>query len=103
MQSILGISAFYHDSAATVIIDGKIIAVGDEEFQRKCLNHMEMLRDSGVTIVLVSHDIDQVRDLCDRVAWIDKSHLMEIGDPEKVCEDYLAHVSNSGTPIDQES
>jgi len=52
-----------------------------------------MLRRQGVTIVLVSHDIDQVQDLCDRVAWIDKSHLVEVGDPKEICERYLGYVN----------
>jgi len=55
---------------------------------------MEMLRDKGVTIVLVSHDIEQVRNLCDRVAWIDKASLVEVGDPEEVCDRYLIHVTD---------
>jgi ABC-type polysaccharide/polyol phosphate transport system ATPase subunit len=57
---------------------------------------MEVLRSQGVTIVLVSHDLDQVRDLCDRVAWIDRSHLVEVGDPTEVCDRYVASVDAEG-------
>ncbi len=89
----LGFAIAVHVNPEILLVD-EVIAVGDEEFQRKCLNHMEMLRDSGVTIVLVSHDIDQVRDLCDRVAWIDRSYLVEVGDPEEVCSHYLRHIEN---------
>ncbi len=88
----LGFAIAVHVDPEVLLVD-EVIAVGDEEFQRKCLNHMEMLRRQGVTIVLVSHDIDQVQDLCDRVAWIDKSHLVEVGDPKEICERYLGYVN----------
>ncbi len=89
----LGFAIAVHVNPEILLVD-EVIAVGDEEFQRKCLNHMEMLRDKGVTIVLVSHDIEQVRSLCDRVAWIDNAYLVEVGDPEEVCDRYLTHVTD---------
>ncbi len=88
----LGFAIAVHVNPEILLVD-EVIAVGDEEFQRKCLHHMGILREQGVTIVLVSHDIDQVREMCDRVAWIDKSQLVEVGEPEEVCEHYLNHVN----------
>jgi len=85
----LGFAIAVHVSPDILLVD-EVIAVGDEDFQQKCLDHMAALRRQGVTIVLVSHDLDQVRALCDRVAWIDRSRLVEMGDPGLVCDRYLA-------------
>jgi ABC-2 type transport system ATP-binding protein/lipopolysaccharide transport system ATP-binding protein len=84
-----------HANPEILLVD-EVIAVGDEDFQRKCLDHMEVLRSQGVTIVLVSHDLNQVRELCDRVAWIDRAHLVEVGDPTEVCARYVAKVDSEG-------
>ena len=99
----LGFAIAVHVNPEILLVD-EVIAVGDEEFQRKCLDHMEELRRQGVTIVLVSHDIDQVKELCDKVAWIDKSHLMTVGEPEETCERYLAHagLDEENRKLDQE-
>jgi ABC-2 type transport system ATP-binding protein/lipopolysaccharide transport system ATP-binding protein len=91
----LGFAIAVHVNPEILLVD-EVIAVGDEDFQRKCLDHMEVLRSQGVTMVLVSHDLDQVRDLCDRVAWIDRSHLVEVGDPGGVCDRYVASVDAEG-------
>jgi len=91
----LGFAIAVHVNPEILLVD-EVIAVGDEDFQRKCLDHMAELRRQGVTIVLVSHDLDQVRDLCDRVAWIDRSLLVEVGDPDLVCDRYLASIHGEG-------
>ncbi|HIG25045.1 MAG: ABC transporter ATP-binding protein [Acidimicrobiales bacterium] len=88
----LGFAIAVHVNPEVLLVD-EVIAVGDEDFQRKCLDHMEVLRSQGVTIVLVSHDLDQVRELCDQVAWIDRSHLVEVGEPNEVCDRYIASVN----------
>ena len=53
-----------------MLLVDEVIAVGDEEFQRRCYDHMYALRRSGVTIVLVSHDHTTVQSVCDRVALL---------------------------------
>ena len=49
----------------------EVIAVGDEEFQRKCFDHLFELRKRGTTIVLVTHSLGTIRDMCDQAAWLE--------------------------------
>ena len=62
-----------------ILIVDEIIAVGDEEFQRKCFDHLYELRRKGTTIVLVSHSLGVMADLCDQAAWLDQGRLMSCG------------------------
>ena len=60
------------------------------------MNHMNMLRERGTTILLVSHNATLMRDMCDTVGWLDHGRLMELGDPAVVVESYLDHVASGG-------
>ena len=62
-----------------ILIVDEVIAVGDEEFQRKCFDHLFELRKRGTTIVLVTHALGLIADLCDRAAWLDHGVVQEIG------------------------
>ena len=79
-----------------ILLVDEVIAVGDEEFQRRCMIHMNMLRESGTTIVLVSHNSDLMVDLCDTVGWLDHGRLVQVGEPTEVVAAYLAHVDSGG-------
>lgn len=79
-----------------ILLVDEVIAVGDAEFQQRCMDHMHELRSNGTTIVLVSHNSTLMVDLCDTVAWIDHGRLVEVGDPASVVDAYLAKVSSSG-------
>jgi hypothetical protein len=74
------------------------LAVGDQSFQKKCLAHIESLKSSGVTIVFVSHNLDTVRDLCERALWLNEGILREDGPSERVIEDYLQAVQKKEIP-----
>jgi lipopolysaccharide transport system ATP-binding protein len=76
-----------------ILIVDEIIAVGDEEFQRKCFDHLYELRRRGTTIVLVSHGMGTVADLCDDALWLDKGQLKSIGPVRDVIDDYLEAVN----------
>ena len=76
-----------------ILIVDEIIAVGDEEFQRKCFDHLYELRRKGVTIVLVSHSLGVMADLCDQAAWLDKGTLQAVGPSRGVIDRYLAQVN----------
>jgi ABC-2 type transport system ATP-binding protein/lipopolysaccharide transport system ATP-binding protein len=76
-----------------ILIVDEIVAVGDEEFQRRCIDYLHDLRDRGTTIVIVSHSLDMIQRLCDRVAWLDHGHLVAEGPSQDVCEQYLAKVN----------
>ncbi len=76
-----------------ILIVDEIIAVGDEEFQRKCFDHLYELRRRGTTIVIVSHSLGIVADLCDQALWLNKGELNSIGPVRDVIDDYLEAVN----------
>ncbi len=76
-----------------ILIVDEIIAVGDEEFQRKCFDHLYELRRRGTTIVIVSHSLGLVADLCDQALWLNKGLLKSIGPVRGVIDDYLKDVN----------
>lgn len=76
-----------------ILIIDEVIAVGDEEFQRKCFDHLYQLRRKGVTIVMVSHGLGVVADLCDEVAWLDGGRLRAVGPAREVINKYLEVVN----------
>jgi lipopolysaccharide transport system ATP-binding protein len=90
----LGFAVAVHVEPEILLVD-EVIAVGDEEFQRKCLDHLYELRRRGATIVLVSHSIPLVESLCDEVAWLDHGVLRQVGPPGDVCRAYLDAVNQA--------
>ncbi len=76
-----------------ILIVDEVIAVGDEEFQRRCFDHLYELRRRGVTIVLVTHSLGLVADLCDEAAWLDGGTLKAVGPSRDVVDQYLAAVN----------
>ena len=79
-----------------ILLVDEVIAVGDEEFQRRCMDHMNRLREKGCTIVLVSHNAALMEDLCDTVAWLDHGRVLELGEPTPVLKKYLEHMRGGG-------
>lgn len=75
-----------------VLLVDEILAVGDEAFQQRCLEKFADLRRGGRTIVLVSHGLDSVRNLCDRAAWLDHGSLAKEGEAHDVVTAYLESV-----------
>ena len=71
-----------------VLIVDEILAVGDFMFQQKCEQRIRELMSEGTTVVIVSHSIDQIESLCDRVLWIEKSKTKMIGPTFEVCNAY---------------
>jgi homopolymeric O-antigen transport system ATP-binding protein len=76
-----------------ILIVDEVIAVGDEEFQRKCFDHLFELRKRGVTIVLVTHSLGLIRDMCDEAAWLEHGRLREVGAARQVADGYIADVN----------
>lgn len=80
-------------SVATVIrpeilIVDEILSVGDDSFQAKSRAKMEEVMSGGSTVLFVSHSLEQIREICGRVVWLDKGEMRMIGDTEKVCNAY---------------
>jgi hypothetical protein len=77
-----------HADPEILLVD-EVLAVGDQAFQVKCLKKAEELRRCGVTVLFVSHDMDAVRELCDRAIWLDGGGVRADGGPEDVVAQYL--------------
>lgn len=88
----LGFSVAVHVDPEILIID-EVITVGDEEFQRRCFDHLYDLRRKGVTIVVVSHSLSIVQTMCDAAAWLDHGRLRAQGRSVEVATSYVNHVN----------
>ena len=71
-----------------ILIVDEILAVGDAAFQEKSYARMTELMSHGTTVLLVSHNIEQIRRLCDRVIWLDHGKILAIGETQTVCDQY---------------
>lgn len=87
MVARLGFSVVAHLDPDILLVD-EILAVGDLNFQRKCMKKIESFRKNSVTIVIVSHSTEQIKRLCDRVLWIENHKVSAIGNPEEICRMY---------------
>lgn len=76
-----------------ILMVDEVIAVGDEEFQRKCFDHLFELRKRGVTIVLVTHSLGLIRDFCDEAVWLDHGRIRQLGPAREVADAYIADVN----------
>ena len=71
-----------------ILIVDEILSVGDFLFQKKCEQRIRELMADGTTVIIVSHSIDQIRQLCNRVLWIEKGKMMRLGFTQEVCDAY---------------
>jgi ABC-2 type transport system ATP-binding protein len=88
MQVRLAFSMATRSEADILLID-EVLAVGDADFQRKCFEYFKSLKKNKKTVIFVSHDMDAIREYCDRAALIDKNETRLIGETSKVAEEYL--------------
>jgi lipopolysaccharide transport system ATP-binding protein len=96
MRLRLGFAVAINVDPEVLLID-ELLAVGDLRFQQKCLDHLERLQASGVTIVVASHDLSQVSKMCVRALWLSEGHVREIGKASEVAERYETAM-NSAAP-----
>lgn len=90
----LAFSVAVHLEPDILIVD-EVLAVGDIEFQKKCLKKMdEVTKKDGRTVLMVSHNMEAIRKLCERTIFLDKGKLLMVGDTNSVIDAYL---SNCGT------
>ena len=87
----LGFSVAINVDPDILLVD-EVLAVGDEEFQRRCSEKFAELKHSGKTVVIVSHALGSVRNLCDEVALLEHGKLIAIGPAGEVIDGYLAEV-----------
>ncbi len=90
----LGFAVAINVDPEVMIID-EVLAVGDASFQRKCMDKFAQLRESGRTLVIVTHDLGSVRTLCDRAYWLRYGVLEEEGSPDDVSAHYAEEALGS--------
>ncbi|WP_091806743.1 ABC transporter ATP-binding protein [Burkholderia sp. WP9] len=88
----LAFAVAIHVDPAVLIID-EALAVGDARFQAKCFNKIKELKESGVTILFVSHDVGSVRTLCERAVWLDGGRVRMAGNAFAVTAQYTQFMS----------
>ncbi len=79
MVARLGFSIAIHANPDLLIVD-EVLVVGDAEFQRKCFNKIEEVCKSGTTLILVTHNLNDISKICDRAIWINDGYIQSDGD-----------------------
>jgi len=72
-----------------ILIVDEILAVGDAAFQEKSKARMMELMSGGTTVLFVSHNLEHIREMCNRVLWLDSGKIKMIGETEEVCDRYI--------------
>ncbi len=71
-----------------ILIVDEVLSVGDFRFQEKCHERIRRMMDQGTTILFVSHSIDQVKSICNKIVWLERGRMKRFGDAEPVCKEY---------------
>ena len=74
-----------------ILLVDEILSVGDENFRKKCAARIEELQKKGVTFVIVSHNMSQIKKLCQKVVWIEDSKMRAFGDSAQICDMYIKY------------
>jgi hypothetical protein len=88
--------------AAEILLVDEVLAVGDVDFQRRCLGKMDEVERSGRTVLFVSHNMDAIARLCATTIWLDAGKIRAIGSTEAVINDYMRASSGAGTAVSME-
>ena len=80
-----------------ILLVDEVLAVGDIKFQRKCLGKMGEVARTGRTVILVTHQLSQIRRLCQRVVWLDEGQIRKTGPAAEVVSAYEEDMSSSGS------
>lgn len=81
---------------ADILLIDEILAVGDANFQRKCFDKINHLKAIGKTIVIVSHDMTNLKRLCDTVYWVKDGEILMFGEPDYVIDQYIENTYKQG-------
>jgi len=90
MHLRLAFSVAVHTDPRLLIID-EVLSVGDEDFQKKSKDALIGLIKGGVTTIMVSHNLNAIKEICARAIWLDGGKIRAEGETEKVVEEYLRH------------
>lgn len=94
MQMRLAFAAIVFSYPDILLVD-EVLAVGDLSFHQKCLKKIWELREQGTCILLASHDLEQVRGLCDRVLWLENGQQRMLDEPDAVIDAYLRNFGDA--------
>ncbi len=83
-----------------ILLVDEVLAVGDEAFQRKCLDKVAAFQNEGRTIIVVTHAADLVRQVCTRAAALNHGRLIEVGEPNDVIRTFRDHLMTGAAPVD---
>src|ERR1700756_691939 len=86
-----------------ILLVDEVLAVGDIRFQKKCLGKMGEVARAGRTVILVTHQLNQVRRLCERVVWLEAGEVYRTGPAGEVVSAYEAHMSSSFATADKKA
>lgn len=87
MVSRLGFAIATIGTPDILIVD-EVLSVGDFQFQKKCEERINHMKQVGTTILFVSHSIEQVKKVCTKVVWLEKGHLKMCGEAKEICDIY---------------
>lgn len=93
MISRLGFAIAIDVHPDLLLVD-EVLSVGDANFQKKCIEKIKALKESGVSFMFVSHNIQQVKNLCEKTLWIENSKVMGYGPSQEICDKYLEYCNN---------
>lgn len=96
----LAFAVAVHTDPDILLVD-EVLAVGDEQFQKKCMDTIRRFQEEGRSIIFVSHSLDQVQDLCDRVLLLDHGKVVYDGIPETAIERFRELLAAEGGDGDQ--
>lgn len=82
-----------------ILVVDEVLAVGDANFQKKCLGKMGEVAKAGRTVIFVSHQLSMIRTLCSRCVWLATGEIQEVGSPENVVAHYLEATAGSGQAV----
>ena len=91
MYARLGFAVAAHVRPDILLVD-EVLSVGDESFQMKCRDFIRSYIEDGHTSIFVSHNLYAIEQLCDRVVWLDKGQIRQMGDPGQVLRGYLDEI-----------
>lgn len=92
MISRLGFAIAIDVQPDLLLVD-EVLSVGDVNFQKKCMEKIKTMKEQGVSFMFVSHNINQVKNLCEKTLWIENSKVMGYGPSEEICKKYFEYCS----------
>ena len=98
MAARLGFAVAVNVEPEILLVD-EVLSVGDEAFQRKCMERIKKFQHEGRTILLVTHAVDLVRQICDRAAVLDHGNLVAVGPPGEAALAYREHLRKRGADL----